>query len=97
MRPTYRVLNKHLTIMGCDRQLAISAIFIGGGFLMALGSVVTGLVVFGCFAGLGYLKAKDPVGMRLLLNPGKFAAHYDAAVSDPFVLIIAGRKPQNEN
>lgn len=92
-KPTYRVLNKHLTIMGIDRQLMILAIFIGGGFVMALGSIITGLVVFGVFAGLGWMKAQDPIGMQLAMS--RPPAHFDPALKQPFVLIHAGRK-QNE-
>ena len=95
MRPTYRVLNKHLTIMGCDRSLAICALFIGGGFFFALGSIVSGLAAFACFAGLGWMRAQDPVGMRLMFNASKYAAHYDPAVKQPFALIYAGRKHAN--
>lgn len=87
MRPTYRVLNKQLTLMGCDRQVFICGLMIGAGFLMALGSIVTGGIAFGCFVFLGWLKAKDPVSMRLMFNPGKFRPHYDAGVREPFLVI----------
>ena len=60
MRPTYRSLNKHLTLMGCDRQLMIAAMFVGFGLFVTLSSVTVGLVTFGCFAVLGRFKAKDP-------------------------------------
>ena len=90
MRPTYRVLNKHLTLMGCDRQLMIAAMFIGFGLFVTLSSIAVGLVTFGCFAVLGHYKAKDPATLRLLFNPGGHRNHYDAAIQQPFPVRFYG-------
>ena len=90
MKPTYRILNKQLTIAGCDRPLFICALTIGGGIFMALQSVVVAATVFGCFAVMGWLRVKDPVAMRLLFNSGKFQPHYDAGVREPFLVIPKG-------
>ena len=90
MRPTYRVLNKHLTLMGCDRQLMIAAMFVGFGLFVTLSSISVGLVTFGCFAGLGRYKAKDPATLRLLFNPGGHRNQYDAAIHRPFPVRFHG-------
>ena len=90
MKPTYRVLNKTLTIAGCDRQVFISGMMIGVGFFMTFGSIIVGVLVFGFFAFLAWLRAKDPVRIGLLFNGGKYRAHYDAAVREPFRLLHQG-------
>ena len=84
MRPTFRSLNKHLTLMGCDRQLMIAAMFVGFGLFVTLSSIVVGLVTFTCFAAMGRYKAKDPASLRLLFNPGGARNRYDAAIKRPF-------------
>lgn len=88
MRPTYRSLNKQLTLMGCDRQMMIAAMFVGVGLLIALSSVTVGLVTFFCFAGLGRAKAKDPATLRLIFNPGGARNQYDAAIVRPFPVLF---------
>jgi len=84
MRPTFRSLNKHLTLMGCDRQLMIAAMFVGFGLFITLSSITVGLVTFACFAALGRYKAKEPATLRLLFNPGNARNRYDAAIRRPF-------------
>jgi len=84
MRPTFRSLNKHLTLMGCDRQLMIAAMIVGFGLFVTLSSITVGLVTFGLFAALGRYKAKDPARLRLLFNPGGARNQYDSAIRRPF-------------
>ena len=84
MRPTFRSLNKHLTLMGCDRQLMIAGMFVGFGLFVTLASVIVGLVTFAIFAGMGRYKAKDPAALRLLFNPGGARNRYDSAIRRPF-------------
>lgn len=84
MRPTYRSLNKHLTLLGCDRQLMIAAMFVGFGLFVTLSSITVGMVTFFCFAALGRFKAKDPATLRLLFNPGGSRNRYDPAIRQPF-------------
>ena len=84
MRPTFRSINKTLTLLGCDRQLMIAGMFVGFGLFVALSSVVVGLVTFGCFFVLGRHKAKDPAALRLLFNPGGARNRYDPAIRRPF-------------
>jgi len=87
MKPTYRVLNKTLTIAGVDRRGFICGLMIGAGFFFVLGSFVVGAATFGFFYFLAWQQAKDPVKLRLLFNSGKYQPHYDAALHDPFLLI----------
>jgi len=87
MRPTYRSLNKQLTLMGCDRQLMIAAMFVGFGLFVSLSSITVGLVTFGIFAALGRFKAKDPATLRLLMNPGGARNQYDPAKLTPFEVV----------
>ncbi len=84
MRPSYRSINKHLTLMGCDRQLMIAAMFVGFGLFVTLSSITVGLVTFACFAALGRYKAKDPASLRLLFNPSGHRNQYDPAIVRPF-------------
>jgi type IV secretory pathway TrbD component len=84
MRPTYRVLNKHLTLCGCDRQLFIAGLFAGFGLFATLTSLTAGLVTFACFVTLGRLKAKDVTAFRVMFNPGGHKNRYDAAIRHPF-------------
>ncbi len=86
MRPSYRSLNKQLTLMGCDRQLMIAAMFVGFGLFVTLSSITVGLVTFACFAVLGRYKAKDPATLRLLFNPGTGRNQYDPAMVRPFAV-----------
>jgi type IV secretory pathway TrbD component len=90
MRPTYRVLNKHLTLCGADRQLFLSGLFVGFGLFATFSSVIVGAVTFLCFTALGWLKARDPIMLRMLFNPGKFRNQYDPAIRRPFPVVIYG-------
>jgi hypothetical protein len=84
MRPTYRVLNKPLTLLGCDRRLMIAGMFIGLGLFLTTGSVIVGSLTFFCFAGLGWVMAKDPTALRLLFNASSHRNRYDPATRKPF-------------
>ncbi|HYI92082.1 MAG TPA: hypothetical protein VEX68_00930 [Bryobacteraceae bacterium] len=88
MRPTFRSLNKVLTLCGCERRLFISGLFVSFGLFAVFTSVLVGLATFGCFAALGYCKAKDPIMLRLIFNPGKFKALYDPARRKPFAVTV---------
>lgn len=88
MHPTYRTLNKHLTLCGCDRQLFICGLFVGFGLFLTFSSIVVGLVTFFCFAGLGWFRAQDPIMLRLLFNPGRCKSQYDPAIRRPFPIAI---------
>jgi hypothetical protein len=90
MRPTFRSLNKTLTICACERRLWLCGLFIGLGMFMTFGSIVVGLTTFLCFACLGWFKAHDPIMLRLIFNPGKFHNQYDPAVRRPFPVVIYG-------
>lgn len=90
MRPTYRVLNKHLTLCGADRRLFLSGLFVGFGLFATFSSVIVGAVTFLCFAALGWLQARDPIVLRLVFNPGKFRNQYDPAIRRPFPVVIYG-------
>ncbi len=84
MRPTYRSLNKSLTLMGCDRQLVIAGMFTGFGLFVTVSSITVGLTTFFVFAALGRYKANDPARLRLLFNSGGARNQYDAAIRRPF-------------
>jgi hypothetical protein len=88
MRPTYRTLNKHLTLCGCDRQLFLCGLFIGLGLFLTFSSLIVGGVSFFCFAALGWFRARDPVLLRLLFNPGRFKGWYDPGIRRPFPVVI---------
>lgn len=90
MRSTFRSLNKTLTLCGCERRLFLCGLFVGFGLFATFGSIVVGFVAFGIFAFLGYLKARDPILLRLIFNPGKFKRQYDPAIRRPFPVILYG-------
>src|SRR5690606_38875609 len=90
MRPTFRSLNKVLTLCGCERRLFFCGMFVGFGLFATFGSILVGLVTSGCFAALGYAKAQDPIMLRLTFNPGKFKAQYDPAIFHPFPVALYG-------
>ncbi len=87
MTPTYRSLNKVMTLAGCDRRLFLSGLFVGLGMLLCFASLTFGLVIFATFAVLGWFHAKDPVVLRAVINAGRQRAEYDAAKPDPFPVI----------
>jgi hypothetical protein len=89
MRPTYRTLNKHLTLLGCDRQLMIAAMFVGFGLFVTTSSVLVGFLTFICFAGLGWFKAKDPAALKLLFNASTHRNRYDPTAREPFQVTYA--------
>jgi hypothetical protein len=90
MRPTFRSLNKTLTICGCERRLWLAGLFIGLGMFMTFGSIMVGIITFLCFVSLGWLKAHDPIMLRLIFNPGKFRNQYDPAIRRPFMVVFYG-------
>jgi type IV secretory pathway TrbD component len=87
MRPTYRVLNKPLTLLGGDRRLMIAGMFIGLGLFLTTGSVLVGALTSLCFACLGWIMAKDPTALRLLFNAGSHRSRYDPTTRKPFDVI----------
>ena len=91
MKPTFRSLNKTLTIAGCERRLFICGLFIGFGLFATFTSVIVGLTTFSCFAALGFLKARDPIMLQLIFNPGKFKVMYSPAIRKPFPVSIYDR------
>jgi len=92
MRTTYRTLNKHLTLCGCDRPLFLCGLFTGLGLFLTFSSIVVGVITFSCFAVLGWFRAQDPVLLRLMFNPGRFRTWYDAGVCRPFPVRFHGDK-----
>jgi hypothetical protein len=77
MRPTYRSLNKTLTLLGCERRLLICGMMCGAGLFFSFSSFTLGIATFLVFAVLGYFKAQDPVSLKLFFNPPKHNI-YDA-------------------
>jgi hypothetical protein len=61
---------------------------VGLGLFLTFSSITAGAVTFCCFAALGWHRAKDPVLLRMLFNPGRFRAWYDPAVRRPFPVIF---------
>lgn len=90
MRSTFRSLNKTLTLCGCERRLFLCGMFVGFGLFATFGSLTVGAVTILIFLFLGRLKARDPILLRLLFNPGKFKRQYDPAIRRPFPVILYG-------
>lgn len=85
--PTYRALNRTLTLCGCERRLFLCAMFIGLGMFLTFKSIIAGLMVFLCFAVLGYFSAKDPTTLRLLFNASRYRNQYDPGIRRPFPVV----------
>ena len=90
MQPTFRSLNKTLTLCGCERRLFLCGLFVGFGLFATFGSILVGIVTFACFAVFGYFQARDPLLLRIIFNPGKYRAQYHPALRRPFPVRIHG-------
>lgn len=90
MKPTYRSLNKRLVLLGCDRRLFLSGLFVGVSMLMLFGSFTFGLIIFNVFATAGWFQARDPVLLRLMLRFGQ-RAQLDPAKYESFPVVFYGR------
>jgi type IV secretory pathway TrbD component len=90
MKPTYRSLNKRMVLLGCDRRLFLSGLFVGVSMLMLFGSFTFGLIVFGIFATAGWFQARDPVLLRLMLRFGQ-QVQFDPAKFESFPVVFHGR------
>lgn len=88
MRPTFRSLNHHLTIMACDRQLFCLACILGVGFWVVARSFITGIILFAVFYIVGYFKAKDPSTLPLLINGNKARKQFDPSIRKPFDVVL---------
>lgn len=86
--PTYRSLNKILTLMGCERRLMICGMICGAGTYTSLNSLSVGFLVFLLFAVMGYFQAQDPVRLRLIFNASRYKDTYDAGKRNPFHVAI---------
>ena len=74
----YKVINKPLTILGCDRRLFFAAMTVSAALwnvfntlLGALAAAVAALLVG------RYITATDPQLPRIVMNAGKFAPEFD--------------------
>ena len=90
MKPTYRSLNKRMVLVGCDRRLFLSGLFVGVSMLMLFGSFTFGVVIFSVFATAGWFQARDPVLLRLMLRSGQ-RAQFDPAKFESFPVVLYGR------
>jgi type IV secretory pathway TrbD component len=78
--PTYRSLNKQLTILGVERKLFFSAMVVGAATFNFFGSLLGGFVMFAVlFLAARLATARDPQLIRILLNASKFRTRYDPA------------------
>ena len=89
MKPTYRSLNKRMVLLGCDRRLFLSGLFVGVSMLMLFGSFTFGVVIFSVFATAGWFQARDPVLLRLMLRFGQ-RAQFDPAKVESFPVVFYG-------
>ena len=80
-------MGRPLTLMGADRQMVISGIFMGLAAWLNLHTLWAGGAVMAGFLWLGRMKAQDPISIRLLFNGGRHRTHFDAAKTLPFFVI----------
>ena len=87
-------MGRPLTLMGADRQMVISGIFIGLAAWLNLHTLWAGAAVMAGFMWLGRIKAQDPIAIRLLFNGGRHRTRFDAAKTLPFSVIFANEQNQ---
>ena len=80
MNLVYKALNKPLTILGAERKLFFVALIMGAATFNLFGSLLGGLLIFGClFLMAQWATRTDPQILRILLNSSKFRREYDPA------------------
>lgn len=80
MNLVYKALNKPLTILGAERKLFFVALIMGAATFNLFGSLIGGLLIFGClFLMAQWATRTDPQILRILLNSSKFRREYDPA------------------
>ena len=90
MKPTYRSLNKRMVLLGCDRRLFLSGLFVGVSMLMLFGSFTFGLILFSVFATAGWFQARDAVLLSLMIRLGQ-RTQFDPAKFESFLVVLDGR------
>jgi type IV secretory pathway TrbD component len=91
INPTYKAINKPLTILGAERKLFFVALIMGAAAFNLFGSLFGGLLLFGSlFLMAQWATRTDPQILRIVLNSGKFRREYDPAkYNDPNIRVIA--------
>jgi type IV secretory pathway TrbD component len=78
INPTHKAINKPLTILGAERKLFFVALIMGAAAFNLFGSLLGGMLLFGCLFLLAQWATRtDPQILRILLNSGKFRREYD--------------------
>ena len=83
VHPVYKSMNTPLTILGIDRSLFFMAAVMGAATFNLLGSLISGLLMFGALYWFGrWATVTDPQILRIVLNSSKFKRRYDPAKRD---------------
>lgn len=76
--PVYKVINKPLTILGCDRRLFFAAMTVSAALWNVFNTLLGALVAAVAALLVGrYITATDPQLPRIVMNSGKFALEFD--------------------
>jgi type IV secretory pathway TrbD component len=84
LHPVSRALNRPLTILGCERRLFFCALVVGSAGFNLLGSLLTGLLLFGLlYAAAHWVTRTDPHLPRIVINSTRLHRYYDPAKLAP--------------
>lgn len=84
LHPVSRAMNRPLTILGCERRLFFGALVIGAAGFNLLGSLLTGLLLFGMlYAVAHWVTRTDPQLPRIVINAAQLRRYYDPGKVTP--------------
>jgi type IV secretory pathway TrbD component len=87
--PTYRAINKPLTIWGAERRLFFLALVMGAATFNFFGSLFSGILMFvALYLAARWATKADPQILRILLNATKFRSQYDPGKREPVEIEI---------
>jgi type IV secretory pathway TrbD component len=83
LHPTYRALNKPLTIWGVERRLFFLAAMSGAATFNYFGSLLGALLMFaGLLIFFRQATKNDPQNLRIWMNSSRLCSRYDPAKYD---------------
>lgn len=84
LHPVSRAMNRPLTILGCERRLFFGALVMGAAGFNLLGSLLTGLLLFGLLYGAAHWVTRtDPHLPRIVINAARLRRYYDPGKLTP--------------
>ena len=89
--PTFKTMNRPLTILGAERRLFFVALISGGAVFSLVHSLLGGILLFIVGVVIARIATKHDVEiLRILFNSAKFRKRYDPMQWEPTEIRIAG-------